>query len=178
MTKSKSVPVIPANWSRYIKRSARRYACGHFSPEDAEQTAFEAFIRARARYVPAKGPFQHYATSAIRNALLNARIAEQRFREIPADPNDGGGEEVQTPAWAAEGEALRALDEAERGRAVSNWTDSLPAKYASLYQGLYCRNMSQRAFAARTGVSQAAVSQRNKRLLRLAETALAAPATE
>lgn len=172
MTKSKSVPAIPANWSNYINRTARRYACGLFSTEDAESTASEAFIRARARYVPAKGPFQNYAVTAIRNALLNARIAEQRTRDIPADPN-GGSEDVAAPAWAVEEETLRAIDQAERDRAVSDWTDRLPAKYASLYQGLYDRNLSQRNYAAQAGVSQAAVSQRNKRLLRLGEKALA-----
>jgi DNA-directed RNA polymerase specialized sigma24 family protein len=132
MTKSNSAPGIPAKWSRYIKRSARPYAFGVFSTEDAEQTAFEAFIRARTRYVPAKGAFENYAKSAIRNALLNARIAEQRHWEIPANPDDGGGEEVPTPPLAAEDEALRAIDEADKVRVVSAWTDSLPAKLAKL----------------------------------------------
>lgn len=171
MTKSKSAPAIPAKWSTYIKRSARSYACGVFSPEDAEQTGLEAFVRARARYNPAKGPFDHYTKAAIRNALLNARVAEQRHWEIPADPADGG--DVETPAWAAEGEALGAIDEADKARAISAWADSLPASLSSLYRGLYGQEMSQRELAAKAGVSQAAVSQRNQRLLQLGEEALA-----
>jgi RNA polymerase sigma factor (sigma-70 family) len=174
MAKSKSAPGIPAKWSRYIKRSARHYAVGIFSPEDAEQTAFEAFIRARARYVPAKGAFENYAKSAIRNALLNARVAEQRHWEIPTNPDDGGGDEVPTPPSGAEDEVLRAMDEADKTRAVSAWTDSLPAKLSTLYRSLYAHDMSQREFAANAGVSQAAVSQRNQRLLHLGEEALAA----
>lgn len=178
MTKSKSAPAIPAKWSSYIKKSARSYAFGVFSAEDAEQTAFEAFLRAKARYVPAKGHFEHYAKAAIRNALLNARRAEQRHFEIPANPDDGGGEEIATPPEGAEGEALRAIDQADREQAVSGWTDSLPGKYSSLYRGLYSREMSQREFAAKAGVSQAAVSQRNRRLLQMAEHALAILALE
>lgn len=171
MTKSNSAPAIPAKWFNYIKRSARSYAFGVFSPEDAEQTGLEAFVRARARYNPARGAFDHYTKAAIRNALLNARIAEQRHWEIPTDPADSGDSE--TPAWAAEGEVLRAIDEADKARAVSVWADSLPAPLSSLYRGLYGRDMSQRELAAKAGVSQAAVSQRNQRLLQLAEDALA-----
>jgi RNA polymerase sigma factor (sigma-70 family) len=178
MTKSKSVPAIPAKWSRYIKRSGRLYAVGMFSPEDAEQTAFEAFIRAKARYVPTKGAFENYAKAAIRNALLNARVAEQRHWEIPTNPDGGGGEEVPTPPFAAEDEALRAMDEAEKARAVVAWTDRLPATLSTLYHGLYAGDLSQREFAAQAGVSQAAVSQRNQRLLHLAEDALSALAAE
>ena len=178
MTKSNSAPAIPAKWFNYIKRSARSYAFGVFSPEDAEQTGLEAFVRARARYNPAKGAFDHYAKAAIRNALLNARIVEQRHWEIPADPADCGGGDIEMPAWAAEGEALGAIDEADKARAVSAWADSLPTALSSLYRGLYGRDMSQRELAAKAGVSQAAVSQRNQRLLQLAENALARLATE
>ena len=172
MTKSKSAPAIPAKWFSYINRSARSYACGVFSPDDAEHTGLDAFVRARARYNPAKGSFDHYAKAAIRNALLNARLAEQRHWEIPADPADSGGGDIETPAWAAEGEVLRAIDEAHKARAVSAWADKLPAALSSLYNGLYGRDMSQRELAAKSGVSQAAVSQRNQRLLQLAENAL------
>lgn len=172
MTKSKTVPAIPANWINYIKRCARGYAHGMFSREDAEQTAREAFIRARAGYVPAKGAFQNYAKSAIRNALLNARKAEQRFGDIPANPGDGGGEEVPAPHWAAESEILQAIDEADRLRAVSSWTDSLPAQLSALYRDLYAGDMSQREAAATAGVSQARMSQRNSKFIRLAREAL------
>lgn len=170
MTKPKSAPAIPAKWFTYIKRSARSYACGVFSPEDAEQTGLEAFVRARTHYNAAKGAFDHYAKAAIRNALLNARVAEQRHWEIPADPADGG--DIEIPAWAAEAEVLAAIDEADKAQAVSTWADSLPASLSSLYRGLYGREMSQRELAAKAGVSQAAVSQRNRRLLQLAEDAL------
>lgn len=170
MTKSKLAPAIPAKWFTYITRSARSYACGVFSPEDAEQTGLEAFVRARARYNPAKGAFDHYAKAAIRNALLNARVAEQRHWEIPADPADNG--DIEIPAWAAEAEVLAAIDEADKAQAVSTWANSLPASLSSLYRGLYGREMSQRELAAKAGVSQAAVSQRNRRLLQLAEDAL------
>lgn len=172
MTKSTTVPAIPAKWTSYIERSARSYAFGVFSREDAEQTALEAFIRARARYVPAKGAFDHYAKAAIRNALLNARKAEQRFGDIPANPGDGGGEDVPAPHWAAESEVLRAIDEADRLRAVSSWTDSLPAQLSALYRDLYTGDMSQREAAAAAGVSQARMSQRNGKFLRLAREAL------
>lgn len=171
MTKSKSAPAIPAKWYSYIKQSARSYACGVFSPEDAEQTGLEAFVRARARYNPAKGAFDHYARAAIRNAMLNARVAEQRHWDIPVDPADAG--DTETPVWAAEGEVLAAIDEADKVRAVSAWADSLPGSLSSLFRGLYGRDMSQRDLAVEAGVSQAAVSQRNQRLLRLAEQALA-----
>lgn len=173
MTKSKSVPAIPAKWTSYIKGSARNYAYGMFAREDAEQTALEAFIRARARYVPAKGAFDNYAKAAIRNALLNARIAEQRNYELPANPDEGGTEEIPTPLWAAEEVALGGIDDAEKLRAVSSWTDGLPAKLSSLYRGLYSRDMSQREFAVTAGVSQARVSQRNGLFIQLAREALA-----
>jgi RNA polymerase sigma factor (sigma-70 family) len=174
MARSRSVPGIPAKWFRYIKRCAVGYAVGVFSREDAEQTAWEAFLRAEAHYVAGKGVFEHYAKAAIRNALQNARVAEQRHSDIPADPSDAGGAEIPTPPWAAEGEALGEIDAAERERAVSSWTDSLPAGLSSIFRGLYGADMSQRELAAVTGVSQSAVSQRNRKLLLRGEEALAA----
>jgi hypothetical protein len=59
---------------------------------------------------------------------------------------------------------------AARGAGGAN---DLPPNLAALWQVLYARDMSQREFAAKTGVTQACISQRNGRLLAHAREALA-----
>ncbi len=173
MTKSKPTPAIPAQWTKYIKRHARNYAFGVFSPEDAEQVAFEAFLKAQKRHVPARGVFDRYAKAAIRNALLNARKGEQRHWDHRESADETPKSVAAVPAWAGEDEILDAVQEAKTVRAISLWADRLPAKLAPIWQSLYSLDLSQREFAAEAGVSQARVSQRNGQLLDLAREALA-----
>ncbi len=59
---------------------------------------------------------------------------------------------------------------AARGAGGAN---DLPPNLAALWQGLYARDMSYREFAAKTGVTQACISQRNGNLLAHAREALA-----
>ena len=81
MAHSKSRPGIPAPWLKYIKSHVGKYATGMFSRDDAEQVAAIAFFTAQARFKTGKGVFDHYARASIRNALLNARKAEQKHWE-------------------------------------------------------------------------------------------------
>jgi RNA polymerase sigma factor (sigma-70 family) len=172
LAKNESTPPIQGKWIRYIERHAGKYACGMFSPEDAEQVAVEAYIKAQKRYVPAKGVFDNYARASIRNALLKARIAEQRHwqhRDLPEDDAAIG----EGPASSAGEEAvIDLMVEAETVRSVSRWANDLPPNLAALWQGLYARDMSQREFAAEAGVTQACISQRNGKLIAHARAAL------
>jgi RNA polymerase sigma factor (sigma-70 family) len=172
MVHTKSRPGIPAPWLKYIKSHAGKYAVGMFSRDDAEQVAAIALLNAQARFEINKGVFDHYARAAIRNALLNARKAEQKHWALREDPVDDIKASDAVPDWAGEEIVLDAMDEATRSLQVLNWADGLPLKLAPLWHALYARDMSQRQFAAEIGVSQARVSQRNGQFVARARTEL------
>lgn len=161
MTHSKSTPEIPAPWLKYIKSHASKYATGMFSRDDAQQVASIAFLTAQARFKPGKGVFEHYVRAAIRNALLNARRAEQKHWDQREDSGDDIKSNDTVPHWAGEEIILQAIQEATQSQQVQRWADGLPLKLAPLWNALYARDMSQREFAAEIGVSQARISQRN-----------------
>lgn len=111
--------------------------------------------------------------AAIYNGLLNARIAEQRFW-APGDAPEGvSAVEIPPEPWAAEGDHLDAMAERDKTAAIATWRSQLPSKPAALVDALYYRDMSQRDFAAREGVTQARISQRNGELLTAARHDLA-----
>jgi RNA polymerase sigma factor (sigma-70 family) len=172
MAHSKSRPGIPAPWLKYIKSHVGKYATGMFSRDDAEQVAVIAFLTAQARFKPGKGVFDHYARASIRNALLNARKAEQKHWEQREDSGDDIKAGDAVPHWAGEEIVLDAMEEATRSQQVRNWADALPVNLAPLWHGLYARDMSQREFAAEIGVTQARVSQRNGQFVARARTEL------
>ena len=172
MTRSKSTSAIPAQWSKYIKAHAGKYATGIFSREDAEQVASMAFLNARARFKPGKGVFERYAKTSIRNALLNARRAERKHWDQREDPDEDYEGDISTPLWAGEDLVLDSIDDATRAQRILDWADTLAPPFVKLWQGLYARDLSQREFAVEAGVSQARVSQRNKQFLARARTDL------
>jgi RNA polymerase sigma factor (sigma-70 family) len=172
MTHSRSTPGIPAPWLKYIKSHAGKYATGMFSRDDAQQVASIAFLTAQARFQPGKGVFDHYVRAAIRNALLNARRAEQKHWEQREDSGDDIKARGTTPYWTGEEIVLEAIQEATRSQQVLHWADGLPLKLAPLWDALYARDISQREFAAEIGVSQARISQRNGQFVARARTDL------
>lgn len=172
MTHSKSKPGIPALWLKYIKSHAGKYATGMFSRDDAQQIASLAFLTAQARFKPGKGVFDHYVRAAIRNALLNARKAEQKHWDQREDSGDDIKVSDTIPHWAGEEIILEAMQEATRSQQVQQWAEGLSVKLAPLWDALYARDMSQREFAAEIGVSQARISQRNGQFLAHARTEL------
>lgn len=173
MARTNSTPPVPKDWQTYINKIAHKYATGMFEKDDAKQVALEAFLRARNRYDAAKGPFEHYAKAAIYNALLNARIAEQRHW-APGDAPDGvTAVEIAPNDSLAEEEHLDAIIKREKAAAIIGWRDRLPSKPAALVDALYYRDLSQRDFAAQEGVTQARISQRNGALLTMARRDLA-----
>lgn len=172
MTRSKSTPGIPAPWLKYIKSHAGKYATGMFSRDDAQQVASMAFLTAQACFKPGKGVFEHYVRAAIRNALLNARRAEQKHWDQREDSGDDIKASDTVPHWAGEEVVLVTIQEKNRSQQVLQWADGLPLKLAPLWDALYTRDMSQREFAAEIGVSQARISQRNRQFVARARTDL------
>jgi len=165
MARTNSTPPVPKDWQTYINKTARKFATGMFEKDDAKQAALEAFLRARNRYDPTKGPFEHYAKAAIYNALLNARIAEQRFWGGGNATEDEATEEVAPEPWEAEDAALDLITMNDAVSDISAWRQRLPSKPASLVEALYYRDLAQRDFAAEQGVTQARISQRNVQML-------------
>ena len=165
MARTKSTPPVPRDWKTYINKITRKFTTGMFDRDDARQVALEAFLRARNRYDPARGPFEHYARAAIYNALLNARIAEQRFW--------GGGDALEREAapeiapepWEAEVAALDLIAMSDAVADITAWRRRLRPKPAAVVEALYYRDQSQRDFAKSEGVSQARISQRNVEML-------------
>ena len=168
MTRSIPTPPIPPAWLAYIKRSSRKFAFGVFDADDAEQVARLAFLRARKRYVAAKGAFENYAKAAIYHALLRARRAEQRHWTAREDPGDDRLHELAPSLTAEEENRLDAIAAAAKARAIDRWRPTLPPKLATVCDELYFRDRSQRDLATSEGVSQPRISQRNSDLLALA----------
>ncbi len=169
MSRTKSTPPVPRIWLLYIKKQSRKYAVAMIDRDDVEQIGREAFLKARERYDPKKGPFEHYAKVAINNALLNARIAEQRFWGTGTPPTDDAGLDAgPDPLWAAEDIALDAIIQRDVDASIAAWRQRLSAPAAAVVEALYYRDLSQRDFAAEQGVTQARISQRNGEMLTLA----------
>jgi RNA polymerase sigma factor (sigma-70 family) len=167
-----SSPRIPRAWQRYIEKAARKYAFALFDTETAEQTAALAYYKAVKQHHPAAGPFIFYATAAIRNALLDARKAEQRHWFGRAEPEESGTPPVLPNHNAEEEDRLEAIEVKDDAAALAAWKTSLPSKLAEICQGLYYEDLSQRALAKRYGLTQARISQINRQLLTRARSDL------
>lgn len=174
MTRIAPTPPVPKEWHHYIKKQSRKFAVGMFDADDAAQVGLETFLKARKRYDPAKGPFEHYAKAAIYNALLKARMAEQRFwaggDEKPDEPC--GAAQVAPEVWEAEDAQIDAIEHDKAVTAIADWRVRLPSKPAALVEALYFGDLSQREYALLEGVSQPRISQRNGDLLARARQAL------
>ncbi|MEG3162718.1 sigma-70 family RNA polymerase sigma factor [Sphingomonas sp. LB2R24] len=173
MARTNSTPPVPKDWQTYINKTARNFATGMFDKDDAQQVALEAFLRARNGYNPVKGPFENYAKVAIYNALLNARMTEQRFWGGGEAPDDDTTDEVAPEPWEAEDATLDLITMNNAAADISAWRQCLPSKPAALVEALYYRDQSQREFAESEGVTQARISQRNVEVLGVARRALA-----
>lgn len=165
MTRMKSAPVIPAQWSRYIKSHAGKYATGMFAREDAEQVATLAFLSARTHFKPGKGDFDRYARVSIRNALLNARRAERKHWDQRESSEAEHQEDDGLPHWAGEETVLETIDDMAVVTGIQCWADALPPKLAPIWQALYTRDLSQREYALEVGVSQPRISQLHSLIL-------------
>lgn len=174
MTNATRAPAIPAYWQKYIKHVARTAATGMFSPQDAEQTAYTAYVNADKRYNARKGPFEHYAKSSIRKALISARQKEQRHSDHRGEfDEDGPRDEIPPPPWAAEEEHLEAVEATRATAHIATWIERLPARLATICDALYFEDVSQRVLAKRLGLTQARISQLNGDLLARARRDLA-----
>lgn len=169
---SSSTRAIPQPWRSYIERVAGKAAFGMFGVDDAQQAASIAFLSARRRYNPAKGPFEHYAKVAIRRALVKCRAAEQRHWNGREDPEDYRLHDIGLSFAAEEDTRLEAIAAADKARAIDRWRPSLPPKLATVCNELYFQDRSQRSLAATEGVSQPRISQRNSDLIARARVAL------
>lgn len=169
---STSTPRIPNPWLKYIASAAPRYATGALHSDDLRQIGCVAYIRARARHLPSRGPFEPYAKTAIKNAMLDARRAEQRQYDLPANAAAVSLDDEGTP-WSAETCRVDDLGTATAGEIVRRWTKTLSGKDQIVIEGVFYDEVSQRELAARLGVSQPAVSQRKSAVLARAVVELA-----
>jgi len=169
-----SSPPIPEKWLRYIDGTSGAYATNMFSRADARNTGIVAYLKARKAYKAARGPFENYAKSAIKNALISARRAEQRHSGItPGSSEEEPDVRIDVPE-VEEGEDDQLFQIELRGaiKAVEPWRAKLPAKLRLIARALYFEGVSQRDVGERLGLSQPRISQLHAQLLSIGQADL------
>ncbi|WP_313552992.1 sigma-70 family RNA polymerase sigma factor [Brevundimonas sp.] len=170
---STSTPRIPIAWMQYIASAARRYAIGVLDPEDLVQIGVMAFILASRRHQPSVGPFDRYVRVAIRNAMLKARLAEQRQYDLPGDESwvrdDASGPFAPEDT---ENDYIQRLEDQAVAERMEAWKGTLTRADAIVVEGLFFDERPQESVARELGVTQARVSQRKKRVLANGHAAL------
>lgn len=157
---------ILASWTPYIRNSAWRYQ--QFSPDydDLLQIGRTALWHVVMGFNPDRGQFDHYATRAIRNAMLHElRIASctievrmKRENLNEGDDDDDDDEKRRPRHYPLSATSI------EPSLHVRSWFRSLPPSSQDLLRLLYTYGTTQKDAGHRLGLSQPRISQLRKRL--------------
>lgn len=161
---------IPPQWDSYLRSVSGSFARHMFGRDDAYQVARFAYVRACRGYKRARGPFENYAKSAVRKALISASQSEQRHLDGPKlleEAQEECGDPPALPAWRGEADFLATVEARRRTEAVQQWLHRLPRRLRTVCERIYFDGLSQRDLAAEQGVSQPRINQLHQRLLTL-----------